>query len=176
MTEPLSGAGDRLERSLHAYHDGELKSLARWRLERRLARSPELRRQLDELIALGDLVRESERPADSPDLWDRIAQRLPAIDARRAELRAAPQGWLGALPSLGRPLGAAAAVAMAVVAVALGWWFGAPSAGAGVVRWMDSGGRSVMVLEEDVSSQLTIIWLLDGSTEGAARGGHHAVG
>ena len=69
---------------LHAYHDGELGGLARWRFERRLRRSPQLRRDLAALARIGELVCESEMRASEPDLWDRIEQRLPALDARRA--------------------------------------------------------------------------------------------
>ena len=36
---------ERIE-ELHAYHDGELRGFARWRFERRLFRSAELRREL----------------------------------------------------------------------------------------------------------------------------------
>ena len=38
------------------------------------------------------------------------------------------------------------------------------------VRWMDSGGRSVLVVDEPESA-VTIIWLLEDAVEGAARGG-----
>ena len=64
-------------------------------------------------------------------------------------------GWLA-------PLGAAAAT-LAVATLAAHEWL-APAAleRAGVVRWMDSRGRSVMVLEEDQESSTTVIWLLDG--------------
>ena len=48
------------ERALHAYHDGELRGFARWRFERRLARSPELRRELEALALMRELVREGE--------------------------------------------------------------------------------------------------------------------
>ena len=175
MRESRTGEVDRLERSLHAYHDGELGGFARWRFERRLVRDPELRRELDALASFGELVRESERQADSSDLWDGIALRLPAIDARRGDARERGPAWLDSLSRLRRPVGAMAAVALAAVAVALGWWFEAPSVGGGVVRWMDSGGRSVMVLEDDAESQTTIIWLLEGATEGAARGGRNGI-
>ena len=155
---------------LHAYHDGELRGLARWRFERRLRREPELRRQLDGLAGLGRLLRATEGEAGAPELWDRIAQRLPAIDAQREEASrpasseaAGGWGWL-------RPAGALAAAAVVAVAV----YFGAveaPGPHGGVVRWVDSGGRPVMVLEEDAESDVTIIWMLDDAVEGAARGG-----
>lgn len=156
---------------LHAYHDGELGGLARWRFERRLRRSPQLRRALAALARLGDLVCESEARASEPDLWDRIEQRLPALDARRAEAaqpaRAVPAWWL-------RPVGAVALAAVALLAVYVGW-FGSPAPQAGVVRWMDSEGRPVMILESDAEAGVTIIWLLEDVAEGAARGGSREV-
>jgi anti-sigma factor RsiW len=74
---------ERDERALHAYHDGELRGFARWRFERRLARRPALRRELQALSELGALLREQAAAAAGPELWDRIALRLPAEDARR---------------------------------------------------------------------------------------------
>ena len=50
-------------------------------------------------------------------------------------------------------------------------WLTAPALEqAGVVRWMDSRGRSVMVLEEDEQNEVTIIWLLDGGPAAGAAG------
>jgi anti-sigma-K factor RskA len=162
----MSEMGAKAMEEMHAYHDGELRGLARRRFERRLRREPALRRELDQLAGLGSLVREAEGAAAGPELWDRIAQRLPAIDAQREEAvreTGATWSWL-------RPAGALAAAALVAVAV----WLGTFEAGAphvGVVRWMDSGGRSVMVLEEDAESGVTIIWMLEDAVEGAARGG-----
>ena len=159
---------ERDERRLHAYHDGELRGLARWRFERRLARSPALQRELRGISELGLLLRERAAAAPGPELWDRIALRLPAADARREaaateHATARRVGWL-------RPLGAAAA-ALAIAAVAAQQWLTAPALEqAGVVRWMDSRGRSVMVLEEDKQNAVTIIWLLDGGPAGGAVG------
>jgi anti-sigma-K factor RskA len=157
--------GAKAMEELYAYHDGELRGLARWRFERRLHRSPELRRELDGLARLGSLVREAEEEATGPELWDRIAQRLPAVDARREEAgeRSAPAwSWL-------RPAGALAAAAVVAVAVYMGSYQAVPQSG-GAVRWLDSGGRPVMVLEADAESQMTIIWMLDDAVEGAAQG------
>jgi anti-sigma-K factor RskA len=150
---------------LSAYHDGELSGLARWRLERRLRREPALRRELAALARLSALVRESELRAPGPDLWDRIEARLPAVDARRREAEEVGSGWGW------RPLGAVAAAA-AVALFALYSVWEAPGPQAGAVRWMDSGGRSVMVLEEP---GMTVIWMLDDAAEGAARGGSREV-
>ncbi|MCA9512128.1 MAG: zf-HC2 domain-containing protein, partial [Myxococcales bacterium] len=61
MSEPLPDALEpiQLERDiarLHAYHDGELGALARWRFERALRRSPALRAELDALRAVSRAV------------------------------------------------------------------------------------------------------------------------
>ena len=46
------------------------------------------------MAGLGSLVRGAEREAAGPELWDRIAQRLPAIDAQREEAaREVGAGW-----------------------------------------------------------------------------------
>jgi anti-sigma-K factor RskA len=150
---------------LSAYHDGELRGLARWRLERRLRREPGLRRELAGLVRMGEFVRAGEA-ATQPDLWDRIEQRLPAVDARRADEQAT-SGLGGS--AWWRPLGAATAAAALALAVYVGF-SEAPQAPGGAVRWMDSGGRSVLVVD-DAESDVTIIWLLEDAVEGAARGG-----
>ncbi len=84
----MSEIGTDVFEELWAYHDGELRGLARWRFERRLRRDAALRSELAAMARLGDLVRESEAGAPEPDLWDRIRLRLPAVDARRAEAAA----------------------------------------------------------------------------------------
>ena len=171
--ERQPGLLERDEQVLHAYHDGELRGFARWRFERRLARSPALQRELRRLAELGMLLRESTAAAAGPELWDRIALRLPAADARR-EAAAAERGTarrFGWLP----PLGAAAA-ALVVAAVVVQQWPAAPALQrAGVVRWMDSRGSSVMVLEDDERNEVTIIWLLDGDPAVGVVGGGRAV-
>jgi anti-sigma factor RsiW len=139
------------EKALHAYHDGELRGLARWRFERRLARSPALRRELQALALMRELVREGEATAPAPDLWEGIARRLPAEPGRG-------RGWVPAAGWWLRPLGAvavAAAVAALVFVVVSG-----DNAAPGVVRWIDSGDRNVVVLEGD--EDVTIIWVLGG--------------
>ena len=161
----------RAEELLHAYHDGELGVFARWRFERRLRRSPELRRELASLARVGELVRASEARTPELDLWDRIEQRLPAVDARRAEgERAGNDG--GPLAAWWRPAGALVAAATLAVAVYVGFGetAGVSAAPGGTVRWVDSGGQSVLVLD-DAESDVTIIWLLDDAVEGAAQGG-----
>ena len=157
------------EEMLHAYHDGELSGFARWRFERRLRRKPALQAELERLGALRDLLRSRDAAEPAPDLWDTIALRLPAADAERQEGRAEAAGSSGLLWWL-KPVGAVAAtVAVAMVAVYGGFWQEAPVATGGVVRWIDSGERSVMVLDDDPDT--TIIWVLDGVAEGAWIGG-----
>jgi anti-sigma factor RsiW len=155
---------------LQAYCDGELKGFARWRFQRRLERSPALQRELATIALVGELVRQHEAEAPAPDLWAAIAQRLPAADAQRGVPEREGGALAASLQWLLRPLGAVAAVA-AAVALAFVLLSGDNAVG-GVVRWMDSGGRSVMVFEGD--EETTIIWVM-GSAErprstGGARG------
>jgi hypothetical protein len=174
MSEPVRdarrpGLAESDERALHAYHDGELRGFARWRFERRLARSSELQCELRSLAELGVLLRGRESQAPGPELWERIALRLPAADARRAAAgaqlgRARRLGWLP-------PLGAAVATLAVAAFVASQWPAPAALERAGVVRWMDSRGRSVMVLEEDEQNATTVIWLLDGERSVGTAGG-----
>ncbi len=164
----------RAEELLHAYHDGELGVFARWRFERRLRRSPELRRELASLARVGEFVRASEARTPELDLWDRIEQRLPAVDARRAEGERVGND-AGLLAAWWRPAGALAAAAALAVAVYIGFGetAGVSAAPGGTVRWVDSGGQSVLVLD-DAEADVTIIWLLDetdDAVEGAAQGG-----
>jgi anti-sigma factor RsiW len=156
----------RDELTLQAYHDGELGTWARWRFERRLARSPELRRDLAALAELGDLVRESGAALTAPDLWPEIARRLPAVDAERVEAAWAGRR-LGLRGRVLKPVGAllTAGALAAALAIALLSRENAPS---GVVNWVDGGGRDVMVLDE---GDVTVIWVLDPVTKGASRGG-----
>jgi hypothetical protein len=109
---------------------------------------------------LGALVREAAPAAAAPDLWDGIARRLPAA--------ADPAPRLGGLAWL-RPA-SAAAVAAAVAAVVWLSWFEAAAPPGGAVRWIDSGGRPVLVLDQGVEADVTIIWMLDGPAERAGRG------
>jgi hypothetical protein len=151
--------------ALSAYHDGELRGLARWRLERRLRRDAALRRELELLQRVGDAVRAGGGSGPGADLWDRVALRLPAADAARSEARAGRRlrpAWL-----VGAPLGAAAA---ALAAFALLWPPGAgPAPADGVVRWMYAGKRAVFVLEAPGAPGTTIIWVLDDGPKQTAR-------
>ena len=171
MSIHASEARPQAREQLCAYHDGELGGVARWLFERRLRRSPELQQELEELDQIGKLVRASETRADEVDLWDRIWLRLPAADAQRAE---ETETASFVTPAWMRPLGAVAVAAVALLAVFFGS-LDTPAPSERVVRWMDSGGRSVMVLDDAVDSDVTIIWILDGAVEGAARGGRSDV-
>jgi len=154
MSETTRGLEpDRSTRRLHAYADGELSGFARWRFERRLRRSPELQRELAEIARIGDWVRDAHAESTGPDLWERIALRLPAADARRAERAAGERSGLGWLAWPG-------AVASAVVAAVLvAQWLTPPTPSRiGVVRWLDSGPRDVMVLE--AAPDTTIVWVI----------------
>ena len=161
----------RSERALHAYHDGELRGFARWRFERRLARSPELRRELEALALMRELVREGESRVPTPDLWEGISRRLPPAEgARPARIgdREAREGRGGFAPLawLVRPLAAAAVVVAVALVFALN---SGDNAVPGVVRWIDSGDRNVMVLEGD--EEVTIIWVLGDVSTPPRQGG-----
>jgi anti-sigma factor RsiW len=169
MSATRNATSAKDEARLHAYHDGELSRLARRRFERRLRRSPQLRRELETLSQIGAQLREIDAEEAAPDTWDQIAPRLRAIDSRRPQLGArAPSRVWAAWPWPMRPAGVLA-VAAAVVAVALGLLWPEAAERGRVVRWIDGGGRSVMVLDDDPDT--TIIWMLDGFAEAASRGG-----
>jgi anti-sigma factor RsiW len=150
---PRNAIPDRTAYLLNAYRDGELSGFARWRFERELRRSPELQRELAALSRIGDWVRESHAEPAGADLWDRIALRLPALDARRAEAGEAARPGLGWLAWPG------AFASVAVAAVVAFQWLAAPTPNRiGVVRWIDSGPRDVMVLE--AAPDTTIVWVI----------------
>ena len=162
-----NGTPGRTAYLLNAYRDGELSRYARWRFERRLRRSPELQRELAALLRVGDWVRASDADAPGADLWDAIALRLPAIDARRVEAGEAEPpglGWL-AWP------GFASALVAAVVAFV---WLAAPTPSRiGVVRWIDSGPRDVMVLQ--AAPDTTIVWVIGAPAKRQPRGGNDKI-
>lgn len=142
---------ERRTLQLHAYHDGELGRWARWRFERRLARDPDARAELAGLRSLGELLRESEDLAETPDLWSAIRPALP----RRPEVSRAERDLGGWLPSWA-PAGLAAAAVAVMLAVGLG---GGDAPDPSSLRWLDTGGRSAAVLQDD--GEATIIWILD---------------
>jgi ferric-dicitrate binding protein FerR (iron transport regulator) len=140
-------------RALEAYHDGELRGLARLRLERHLARSPELRLELEALRALRARLRERDEGGPAPDLWPGIEARLAAATLPAERPRSLPRRLVA-------PIGALAAAA-AAAAFALVYLGPEPAPQGGVVRWLDSRGTSVLVLEDDSATGVTVIWLLD---------------
>ena len=178
----------RDQRDLNAYHDGELSGLRRWIFERRLARSPSLRAELEELKQLAGWVQGAGQASLSADVWDSIALRLPAIDAtlgeqrqrrgeqlpsrdeqrQRRDERRERRGkdWLAAYS---RPLAAAAVSVALALALFLGIMEDAAPPTPGIIRWLDTGGRSVMVLEDQGGA--TIVWLLDAVEDGISEGG-----
>jgi len=167
---------EALLETLSAYHDGELSRFGRWRFERRLAGSEILQGELAALELMGSLAREHDAAISAPDLWASIAAQLPTAPSR--DVGGLRERWgLGNLTSYLKPIAATAAAAGAIFALVEGW--GIPSTPAehrgGVVRWMDSGGRNVMVLEEDADTQMTVIWLLDETADGATRGGRNGM-
>jgi len=176
-------AQERFEQTLAAYHDGELGWLQRWRLERRLRRDPEARRELGSLSALGDWLREADSGGPpAPELWDEIQRRLP--DSRpavgtesRLPAEAEPRVWLRPTWSWaagGAALAAAAATALLFVSSSdLGGRGAAPLAGAGAVRWLDSRGQPMMILQDD--REATLIWVTDDEDRVSGRGKPHGI-
>jgi anti-sigma factor RsiW len=178
----------REQRDLNAYCDGELSGLRRWLFERRLSRSPRLRAELEELKRLARWVQETGAQPPSVDVWDDIALHLPAIDAQlveqrqrrverrqgrveRGQRRDEPREWrgMGWLAAYARPLAAVAVTAALALALFLGIMEDAASPNPGMIRWLDTGGRGVMVLEDQ--GDATIVWLLDAPEEGVSEGG-----
>jgi anti-sigma factor RsiW len=181
VNSPRADAFERDQRDLNAYHDGELSGLRRWIFERRLARSPQLRAELEALKRVARWVQQLDAEPPRVDLWQNIAPRLSAVDAQsgkqrreRAEprkRRAAPRGWreMDWLVAYSRPIAAVAVSAALALALFLGIMEDAAPPIPGMIRWLDTGGRSVMVLEDQ--GDATIVWLLDVPEEGAPKGG-----
>jgi len=166
----------RDQRDLNAYHDGELRGLRRWIFERRLAHSAELRAELAELKRMSRWVQEWGPQSASVDVWDEIALRLPAIDATRQAQRGGraawrePRAWLALdwLAAYARPITAVAVTAALALALFLGIMEDSAPPIPGMIRWLDTGGRSVMVLEDQ--GDATIVWLLDAPEIGSSKG------
>ena len=172
-----AGRDVKIRADLEAYHDRELSWWRRRRAEAGLRRSPELRRELELLQQISSAVATSEGAPSSPDLWGAISGQLVGIDREgRAQGGAAsaprPSGLLGTSGWSGllgwKPIGLAVAAGAAVLAVGL---WNAPGTvpdeqTGGVLRYLDTGGRSVMVVE---AQDVTIIWLMEGGvgSEGA---------
>ena len=159
---------DRDTRALYALHDGETSAWQRFWLRRRLARSPEAKRELGTISEIGTLMRENAAEAPSPDLWTAIEARLPYAEAPVAEVT----------PARDRPrllpkaVGAALATAAAALALVI---FSGPGpvvdgGSPGAVEWLDAGDRAAMVLQDD--AEATIIWVLSEDDGGT---GHESV-
>jgi anti-sigma factor RsiW len=149
-------ARDKTSERLQAYYDGELRGLARWRFERRLERDPALQGELFALEETGRLLRLVDSEAAAPDLWGAIRLRLPALEVQRAELGEAAAAPRFRLRTLSPWVGVAAATAALALAIAVEW--GDPSV-PGSVRWIDSRGKPLMVLQDD--RKATIIWVIE---------------
>jgi len=144
---------------LERYHDGELSRLGRYRFERRLRASAPLRAELLAFQELRAGLRAFASAAPAPDLWAEIAGRLPAERPQALPAMTARRRWA--------PMGAALAATAAMLALFAPWPEPVPPGG--VVRWVDGGGRGVVVLE--AAPDVTIIWLLDPAQELARPGG-----
>ena len=153
---------------LDGYHDGELGSLERTRVERHLETCPACCRDLASLAAVGQAVRATVAGTRVPaDMWQSIVSQLPAgrapIPAPRRARAPQRRRWLPAI--------AAAAVAASVFLITLDLGVPTPQqidAGpSGVVRSVYAPEGSVMVLEAEKSDEPTIIWLMDDAPEAA---------
>jgi anti-sigma factor RsiW len=148
---------------LDGYHDGELGSLERWRVQRHLGGCAACRDELASLAQLGGLVRAAVGRVSEPDMWDAIAQRLPSRRLERERLgaqRRAPsrRRWL---PPLRVGTAAAACAAAFLVTTSDSGHLASLGGASGVVRSLYAKERAVMVLEPENSDDATIIWLMD---------------
>lgn len=176
--------------ALSAYYDGELSRFGRWRVERMLRNSADLRRELAELENLSAEVRTIEsQPATSErrDHWSEIGPALYAIDREvdgrsgRGAARkwgADSEGMASRAPAgvFWGSLAAGGAVAVLVLALvvdnqsaisedpALDPYGGVVR---GSLRYLQTNGVSYVVSQD--TEDVTIIWLMDadGVAEGA---------
>jgi hypothetical protein len=108
-----------------------------------------------------------QRPAEQRQRRAEQPQGLDGHPQRRDEQREwRGMGWLAAYS---RPLTAAAVTAALALALFLGIMEEAAPPTPGIIRWLDTGGRSVMVLEDQ--GDATIVWLLDALEDGNYEGG-----
>jgi anti-sigma-K factor RskA len=159
---------ERLAQQLHAYHDGELNRLGRWRVERRIARDPEARAELARLRALGDALRAQAERVSAPDLWSRIVLELPP--ARPKAGAAEDRGFGFTLPKWAGAVVAAGAVAAAFFLMPGGAppGPGTPEGlGGSAVQLLDTGRRPALILQDD--AEATIILLLPAQKLEAGR-------
>jgi len=152
---------ERLAKQLHAYHDGELGSLSRWWLERRIERSPEAQAELARLGAVADALRAQAAQVPAPDLWSRIVLQLPpaehgiAVEHERGFGFTLPK-WAGAAVAAGA---VAAAFFLMPSSAPIRDSGGVPEALHGsAVQLLDTGRRPAVILQDD--AEATIILLL----------------
>jgi anti-sigma-K factor RskA len=160
---------ERLLRDLHAYHDGELRGLRRWWVERRIAASPAARAELERLRELGAALRSQAEQAPAPDLWGAIVMQLPPALPAANTARRERDGFGFTLPKWAGALVAAGAVAVAFLAIP-GGGPTAPSSGAvrgSAVQLLDTGRRPAVILQDD--AEATIILLLPKQSANAGR-------
>jgi anti-sigma factor RsiW len=140
--------GSREEQKLMAYHDGELSWASRWLLGRTLRRDASARAELELWGEVGEVLRKEVGEEAGPDLWPEISDRLRATEEKDA--RPPHRGWNWRWPELA--VGVAAGLA-------IGWWalVSGSVSGEESIRWLDSGGKTVMVLQDD--AEATIIWV-----------------
>ncbi len=172
---------ERWLRRLHAYHDAELGGFGRRRVEAKLRKSPELRRELEALRSFGELLQQADAGSQtdaSTEIWTAIHSELRRIDAELSSSRQVSslrslfgrlRGYFGTHPGWG-PLGSVAAVA-AVLLVSLqlldiellSTRDPVPSEASeergGTLRYLKTDGRSFVVSEG--RNGVTIIWLMD---------------
>ena len=173
---------------LQAYCDGALSRFARFRMEHKLRRSDELRRELAEWVELSRWVREldaAEPARVPPDSWSEIGPALSAIDREIASNRATGvAGWFkadgvvrsfiernwGSLAATG----ALAVLVLAVVSLDVEDGISAPplpsignEVASGSLRYLKTNGVSYVVARD--ADDVTIIWLMEpaGAPEGA---------
>lgn len=163
----------RLVRDLHAYHDGELRGVRRWWLERRIAGDPVAQAELARIRALGAALRAQAEQMPAPDLWSAIVMQLPpALPA--AEPQRERDGFGFTLPKWAGALVAAGAVALALLVVPGGGPAPGPAAVRGsAVQLLDTGRRPAVILQDD--AEATIILLLP-KQKIAAEGASDVVG
>ena len=164
----MSDGRRREKQELHAFQDGELPLWRRWGVARRVARDAAARRELESIAELRALLREQAASLREPDLWEGVRAQLP-LAARPAPL-AADDTWPARTPWLPAWLGAAIAAASVATVMASGLLSG-DAAPVGSLRWLDSKGKPVMVLQDDRDA--TIIWVLQKAQQssGGARDG-----
>jgi anti-sigma factor RsiW len=146
---------------LDGYHDGELGLFERWRVRRHLAGCGACRDELASLAQFGGWLRAAVGDAPEPELWDAIAQRLPARLPAPERPRARVPSRRRGLPGLTVTAAAAAMVAALLLTTSDSGRLASLGGASGVVRSIYANRRPVMVLEAESTNDSTIIWLMD---------------